>query len=172
MTFLLPIAAVLAGAAPSPPPLPTLENRVLLAGCRQGECRWIRILGLSRVSSVPQGELRRVSLRSGTSLYPNGRIPRDARSAHIAWEAGMRTDYAFCSTARPAYAFQTEAGELVTHYLDLYNLAGYQTSSATLYMRVCHDRAPSPRTLRALGYRPGTRSEQVENGSGEDLTRF
>lgn len=164
------IAAIPAAAAQ--PPLPRLENRVVLAGCRQGECRWIRILALGRSASVPQGELRRVSLRSGSSRHPDGRIPRNERAARIEWEAGTRTDYAFCSTVRPAYAFQDEEGALVTHYLDLYDLAGYQASSATLYMRLCHDRAPSPRALRALGYRPGTRSEQVENGRAEDLTRF
>jgi len=172
--FLL-AAAFVAGpsaAATAEVPLPRLENRVVLAGCRQGECRWIRIIALSRAAGVPQGELRRVSLRSGSSLHRDGRIPRDERRARIGWEAGTRTDYVFCSTARPAYAFQDEEGALVIHYLDLYDLAGYQMSSGSLYMRLCHDRAPTPRTLRALGYRPGTRSEQVEGGSAADLTRF
>jgi len=172
--LLLPAAALAAvvPAAAAQAPLPRLENKVLLAGCRQGECRWLRILALGRAASVPQGELRRVSLRSGTSLHPDGRTPRNARSARIGWEAGTRTDYVFCSTARPVYAFQNEAGELVTHYLDLYALGGYQLSSGNLYMRLCHDRGLTRRTLRALGYRPGTRSEQVEHGAAEDLTRF
>lgn len=171
----IPLAAVaLVAAIPAAAqaPLPRLENKVLLAGCRQGECRWIRVLQLDRSASVPQGELRRVSLRSGSSLHPDGRIPRNARAARIDWETGTRTDHVFCSTARPAYAFQDEEGGRVTHYLDLYALAGYQMSSATLYMRFCHDRTPIPRTLRALGYRPGTRSEQVEGAAAADLTRF
>jgi hypothetical protein len=164
-------AAIPAAAAP-PEPLPRLQNRVLLAGCRQGQCSWIRILELGRSTGVAQGELRRVSLRRGSSLHPDGRFPRNERRARISWEGDTRTDYAFCSTVRPAYAFQSEDGALIAHYLDLYDLAGYQMSSATLYMRLCHDRNFTPRTLRALGYRPGTRSEQVEGGSAADLTRF
>ena len=121
---------------------------------------------------MPQGELRRIVLRRGFSRHPDGALPANERRARIAWDAGTRSDYVFCSTARPAYAFQDEGGALVTHYLDLFDLAGYQMSSGALYMRLCHDRALSPRALRALGYRPGTRSEQVEDGTADDLTRF
>lgn len=165
-------AAFLATSAAAASPLPRLDGQVLLAGCRQGECSWLRILGLSRATQVPQGELRRIALRRGTSIHRNGRLPRNARAARIDWNERARTDYVFCSTARPAYAFEDEEGGLITHYLDLYDLAGYQQVSGRLYMRFCHDRTSSPRTLRALGYRPGTRSEQVENGTAADLTRF
>jgi len=169
-------AASLALAAPAtaaePTGLPRLEGRIVLAGCRQGQCAWIRITGLARVGTVPQGELRRIALRRGFSRHPDGSIPANARRARIDWDAGTRTDFVFCSTARPAYAFQDEGGALVTHYLDLFDLAGYQASSGTLYMRFCHDQAFSARALRALGYRPGTRSEQVENGTVQALTRF
>ena len=78
-----------------------------------------------------------------------------------------------CSRVRPAYAFETETGGFLVHYLDLYDLAGYQMASATLYMRVCHDRGPAgAAVLRRLGYRPGTRSEQTEGEHLEALTRF
>ena len=60
------------------------------------------------------------------------------------------------------------------HFLDLFDLAGYQEASARLYMRMCHGLAalPPPRRLRALGYRPGTRNEQAELASVEALARF
>lgn len=166
------LALAAAAAAAAQPPLPRLENRILLSGCRQGQCAWIRILSLTRAAAVPQGELRRIALRRGFSRHPDGALPANERRARIEWDAGTRTDYVFCSTARPAYAFQDEDGALVIHYLDLFDLGGYQTASGTLYMRFCHDRALSPRALRALGYRPGTRSEQVEDGAADDLTRF
>ena len=44
-----------------------------------------------------------------------------------------------------------------------------------LYMRLCHGRDSLPAAaamLRRLGYRPGTRSEQIENGDVETMTRF
>jgi len=163
--LLAAVAALIALPAAAQAPLPRLENQVLLGGCRQGECGWLRVISLSRVTRVPQGELRRIVVRRGTSPDPGARRPR------IVWEPGARTDYVFCSTARPTYAFQEEA-ELITHYLDLFDLAGYQQSSGLLYARFCHGRSLTTRQLRALGYRPGTRSEQTEGGSAADLTRF
>ena len=43
-------------------------------------------------------------------------------------------------------------------------IPGYQFGSAGLYARVCHgsDGLPPEERLTALGYRPGTRSDQVE----------
>lgn len=164
-TLLAVLAALTALPAAAQAPLPRLENQILLGGCRQGECGWLRVVGLARVSRVPQGELRRIVVRRGNSPDPGAGRPR------IAWEPGTRTDYVFCSTARPTYAFE-EDGQLIVHYLDLFDLAGYQQSSGLLYARFCHGRSLTMRQLRALGYRPGTRSEQTEGGTPEDLTRF
>lgn len=166
MILLAAVTALAATPATTQAPLPRLENQVLLGGCRQGECGWLRVISMSRVSRVPQGELRRIEIRRGSSPDPGRRRPR------IAWEPETRTDYVFCSTARPTYAFEGEDGELVTHYLDLFDLAGYQQSSGQTYARFCHGRALTTRQLRALGYRPGTRNEQIEGGTPEDLTRF
>ncbi|HYI47835.1 MAG TPA: hypothetical protein VEX35_05150 [Allosphingosinicella sp.] len=168
MTIILFAAATALTTLPviAQAPLPRLENQVLLGGCRQGECSWLRVISMSRVSRVPQGELRRIELRRGSSPDPGRRRPR------IAWQPETRTNYVFCSTARPTYAFEEEDGGLITHYLDLFDLAGYQQSSGQLYARFCHGRALTTGRLRALGYRPGTRSEQIEGGSPEDLTRF
>jgi len=156
--------------------LPRLEGTVLAIGCRQGECRWARVARLERLTAGAQGELRRLVARRGSSLHRDD--PPSAWSADlpVEWEEGEASDYAFCSTARPAYAFPGETGEgLIIHYLDFHDLAGYQLASAGLYMRVCHgigfvdgDEA----TLRRLGYRPGTRSGQIEGAVPEELTRF
>ena len=67
----------------------------------------------------------------------------------------------FCSTARPAYAFE-EDGQLITHYLDLYDLAGYQQSSGLLYARFCHGNsltiAAAPRAWAIAPARAASRS--------------
>lgn len=173
------IPATIAAAQPvraSRPGLPALAGRVLLSGCRQGECGWLRVTRVERVSASARGELRRATGRWGTSVHGRRDPPRAYRaSLRVRWDRRERNEYAFCSRERPAHAFPDEGDGLVVHYLDLFDLAGYQYSSATMYMRICHDRAfdpARPAALRRLGYRPGTRSEQVENGTPADLTRF
>ena len=164
-----PVSAHGAAAAP----LPRLAGRVILAGCRQGECGWLRIVAAESVARVAEGELRRMVARRGSSVH-DGRLPEREREARIAWEANDSVGYAFCSARRPAYAFEREGEGLIVHFLDLYDLAGYQFVSAGLYMRLCHGRERLPRAavLRRLGYRPGTRSEQVEGATPETMTRF
>jgi len=166
MILLAAATALTALPATTQAPLPRYENQLLPGGCRQEECGWVRVFAMSLVSLVPQGELLRIELRRGTSPYPGRRRPR------ITWQAQTRTDYVFCSTARPTYAFEEEDGGLIVHYLDLFDLAGYQQGSGQLYARFCHGRALTTDQFRALGYRPGTRSEQIEGGTPEDLTRF
>jgi hypothetical protein len=151
-----------------------LAGRVILTGCRQGQCRWLRVTRAERVSANAQGELRRVTGRQGTSVHGDRAPPsRYGPRLRIQWEPAARSDYVFCSRERPAYAFADEGGH-IAHYLDLFDLAGYQYSSAAMYMRLCHDRAlpTGAAALRRLGYRPGTRNEQVENARPEDLARF
>jgi hypothetical protein len=168
---LVALALLAATPAASQAPLPRLQGEILAPHCRQGECAWTQVIGIARMSRVRQGEVRRVIVRRGASLHRDGRLPDRVAQARIRWERGTRANYVFCSTRRPAYAF-SESGGLIVHYLDLFDLAGYQQSSADLYMRFCHGRGFSIRAARALGYRPGTRSEQVENARVTDLTRF
>lgn len=155
-------------------PLPPLAGQTFVAGCRQGECGWMEVLRFERVMTVPQGELRRLVIRRGSSLHPDGNLPDTPADAEIDWALGEKTDYVFCSTVRPAFAFEDDDGGLVTHYLDPFNLGGYQYTSAGVLMRACHrrDDMPDAAGWRALGYRPGTRNEQVEGVRPEDLTRF
>jgi hypothetical protein len=165
-------AAILALAVLSMPA--PAADRVLQGGCRQGECSWLRVARIERVRGNAEGELRRVTGRRGTSRY-GGEPPRAWR-AHlgVAWEPQERAEYAFCSRRRPAYAFPGGDGYIL-HYLDLFDLAGYQMASARMYMRICHDRDFDPERLaplRRLGYRPGTRSEQVEDAAPERLADF
>lgn len=165
-------AAVLVFAVVSMPAL--AAERVLPGGCRQGECSWLKVIRIERVRSNAQGELRRVIGRRGSSRY-DGEPPRAYRAGvRVAWDRRERAEYAFCSRRRPAYAFPDEDGYIL-HYLDLFDLAGYQMASAAMYMRICHDRDFNPERLaplRRLGYRPGTRSEQVEGAVPERLADF
>ena len=169
---LLPLTALSSCAthhAGEPRAATALEGRTVLAGCRQRQCSWLRVMRVEQES-----ELRRIVARRGSSSHREGDIPRRAADARIAWENEDRAEYALCSTRRPAYAFPSDGGDLIVHFLDLFDLAGYQYSSATLYMAVCHgrDALPAEAVLRSLGYAPGTRSEQIEATGPEALTRF
>jgi hypothetical protein len=169
-----PLSPLAENPAPEPA-LPSLSGRVLLAGCRQGECRWSRVARLERVATVPQGELRRLVAREGTSNYQDEAPETYSAAVPIAWAAADRSDYAFCSRERPAFAFPGDEGHYLLHYLDLFDLAGYQFASARAYMRICHDAqfdGEDRALLQRLGYHPGTRNEQVEAGDPRDLTRF
>lgn len=184
MLALLLALSVNAQAAAAPRPwAPTartvqasLSGRVLAPSCRQGQCVWLRMVRIETVAANSHGELRRGVARRGTSTHPNGDPPEAFDAAlPVRWERRDSSYYAFCSRERPAFAFAGGGGRYVLHYLDLFGLAGYQMSSATLYVRFCHDRAFDPEnaaSLRRLGYRAGTRSEQVEDGAPEDLARF
>ena len=108
-------------------------------------------------------------LAEGESSAAAGRAP------DIRWEESDASDYVFCSTAQPSFAFTPEGDGLVVHFLDLYNLAGYQMGSANLYMRLCHGIAEfvgEEAVLNRLGYRPGTRDEQVEGASIDTMTQI
>jgi len=168
--LLSPLLALSAAAAPEP----ALAGRTILAGCRQGECRWLRVLAFESVATLKQGELRRMKARAGSSYHPDGDIPAGAAGVKIQWEKASETDYAFCSRVRPAYAFTDGSGRVIVHFLDPFDLAGYQYASAGLYFRLCHGLGalPSARAMRALGYRPGTRSAQVEARGPGVMTRF
>ena len=170
-SLVLIAASVAAASAVAAPPR---TGETVLAGCRQGGCRWLQIVSVGEPQRFPQGVLRRIDVRRGASVHPDGALPSGPRGARIEWLSGVRTVYAFCSTRRPAFAFAEEDNSLLVHFLDPFDLAGYQYASAGLHMRVCHGlaRVPSARVLRRLGYRPGTRSEQVENGTVAMLTRF
>jgi len=169
-SFLILLAlAIPAGVAAAGPRV----GKTILSGCRQGECAWLRVLGVGPPAATTEGVLRRMTARRGTSLHPDGNLPEGARHARIEWEAGEQVNYAFCSRLRPAFAFQS-GQDLVIHYLDLFDLAGYQQASGALYMRLCHDRksVPGAAGLRKLGYQSGTRSEQAEAATPEAMTRF
>ena len=138
-------------------------GQTILSGCRQGQCAWLRVLRLGTPRATRQGVLRSIGVRRGISVHPDGRIPARARDARIQWDAGREVDYAFCSVRRPGFAFGDDAGGLVIHYLDLFDLGGYQYSSAGLYMRICHgmEGIPADARLRRLGYRPGTAASRL-----------
>lgn len=162
-------ASLVAGAGLARPRV----GEVIAGGCRQGQCAWLRILATPPPRPFPEGVLRAITVRRGFSTHLDGSVPRRPPLARIDWDTVSRDNLVFCSTRRPAFGFEGEQG-LIVHFLDLYDLAGYQMSSADLYMRLCHQRPGLPRAalLRRLGYRPGTRNEQVENATVATMTRF
>jgi hypothetical protein len=170
----LAAALLLQAMTSAPAAAKGLEGQILRTGCRQGECAWLKVRRVETVKSVRQGRLVRLTARAGTSIHLDGNIPAGPAHAGIQWERADRADYAFCSTRRPAFAFPGNHGGLIVHFLDLYDLGGYQMTSASLYMRLCHGRPglPSAGSLRALGYRPGSRSDQVQAAGVEVMTRF
>jgi len=175
MRFAPPLVALLAALLAATPAVARPgPGQVILSGCRQGECSWLRVLRVENAGRVPQGALIRMGARRGTSTHLDGNLPVGARGTRIEWEPGEGGSYAFCSVRRPAFAFARAGERLLVHFLDLFDLGGYQEASGRLYMRLCHGRGDVPRAavLRRLGYRPGTRSEQVEDATPETMTRF
>ena len=190
IALLLALGAVWAWILPHPQPRPAPEapkvpapraesgpptrapERIVRVQCRQGGCFWMRIIGIETVATTADGELRRLDYRSGTG-FDDPAAPADG--TNVEWETGARSSYAYCSTARPAYAFPG-AGEgddgLIVHHLDLFALGGYQYASARLYGLICHglptegDAEPD---WRGLGYGSGTRNEQARIEAPEAL---
>jgi hypothetical protein len=172
--LLLTLASTPAAAKPEPRWGKALEGRTIRTSCRQGECRWLRVKRAETLATRPQGELRRIVGRGGTSVHLDGDLPRDQARAQIEWDRSDRAQYAFCSRLRPAFAFSNDDGALIVHFLDLMNLGGYQMASASMYMRLCHGRegVPAEKVLHSMGYHPRTRSDQLEGAAVEAMTRF
>ena len=153
-------ALALAAAAPSAAP-------VRLVYCHMGECSWSREVSNRLVRTTRAGALREYASLDGTSTHRG--LPPAAWSPQvkIQWPARPSIDYVFCSRSQPALAFKdSDGGGWIAHALDLFDLYGYNTASAVIYLRACHgldyySRGIEKR-LKSLGYRPGTRSEQVD----------
>jgi hypothetical protein len=143
------------------------------------ECTWSKPVSNVAIRSTPAGTLRKVVARYGTSVHRDDYPSRYSPSTRIRWEKAPNVDYVFCSRRQPALAFRgTPPGmgtrqDWTAHALDLFNLAGYNTASAVIYLRACHGvdlyRDDIDKALRSLGYRPGTRSEQVYISGPEQL---
>ena len=160
MILLMMIA--LAAAAPAPE----------LVQCRQMECSWSRPVSNVAIRSTAAGTLRKVTAFRGTSTYRDDAPSGFDKSIAIEWHRPAAVQYAFCSRSRPAFAFRS-GKRWIAHALDLFDLPGYQVSSAVSYLRACHgvdyDRVDVDGLLRRLGYRPGARSDQVEIDRPEQL---
>lgn len=159
---MIALALALAAAAPAP----------RLVHCHMMECSWSKPVANVAVRSTPAGTLRKVTALRGTSAYRDEPPSRYRPSIRIAWEKAAAVDYVLCSRSQPAFAFRS-GKRWIAHALDLFNLGGYNTASAIAYLRACHgvdyDRADIDQVMRGLGYRPGTRSEQVEIARPEQL---
>jgi hypothetical protein len=160
ITFVMAALAAPAGPAPR------------LVYCHMMECSWSKPVSNVEIRSTPAGTLRRVAALRGTSVHRDDYPSRYHPSVPIAWEKAAKVDYVLCSRTQPAMAFRS-GKRWVAHALDLFNLGGYNTASAIGYLRACHgvdyDRSDIDEVMRRLGYRPGTRSEQVEIARPEQL---
>jgi len=161
---MIALAMALAAAALAGP-----EPRLVY--CHMMECSWSKPVSNVAVRTTPRGTLRKVVAIQGTSVHRDDYPSRYQASIRIGWEKPA-TQYVLCSRSQPAFAFRS-GKRWVAHALDLFNLGGYNTASATAYLRACHgveyDREDIEKVIRGLGYRPGTRGEQVEIASPEQL---
>ncbi len=162
IAFTLALAAAAAPARPAP----------RLVYCHMMECSWSKPVSNAAVRSTERGTLRKVSAVRGTSVHRDDYPSRYQPSIRIAWEKAAAVDYVLCSRTQPAMAFRS-GKRWIAHALDLFNLGGYNTASAVTYLRACHgvdyDRSDIEKVMRGLGYREGTRSEQVEIARPEQL---
>jgi hypothetical protein len=162
---MIALAMALAAAAPAGPAPRLVQSRMM-------ECAWSRPVSNVAVRSTAGGTLRKVTAIRGTSAYRDDPPSRHHPSIRIDWEKRASTDYVLCSRTQPALAFRS-GKRWIAHALDLFNLPGYHTASAIAYLRACHGvdygRADIDEAMRGLGYRPGTRSEQVEIARPEQL---
>ena len=161
------IAALALAAAAAAPAAPAR-----LVYCHMGECSWSREASNRVVRTTRAGTLRRYSAFNGTSTFRDNAPTAWSPRIRIQWPARPSTDYVFCSRSQPALAFHSDQG-WIAHALDLFDLYGYNTASAVIYVRACHGldyySRDVEKRLKALGYRPGTRSEQVEIRSPDQL---
>ena len=161
MIWLMTAIAAAAGA-----PAPELVQ------CRQMECAWSKPVSNVAIRTTASGTLRKITAFRGTSTYRDDPPSSFDESIPIKWEKPAAVQYALCSRSRPAFAFRS-GKRWVAHALDLVDLPGYHTASAIGYLRACHGvdyyREDLDDMLRRLGYRPGTRSDQVEIDRPERL---
>jgi hypothetical protein len=158
--------AIALGAAAAAAPAPDLVQ------CRMMECVWSRPVSNVAVRSASAGTLRKVTALRGASGYRDEPPSGFDESIPIEWEKRASVQYVLCSTSRPALAFRS-GKRWVAHALDLFDLPGYHTASAIGYLRACHGidyhREDIDKVIQGLGYRPGTRSDQVEIARPEQL---
>jgi len=162
---MIALAMALAAAAPTGP-------TPRLVYCHMMECSWSKPVSNVAVRSTSAGTLRKIAAFYGTSVHRDDYPSRYDASIRIEWQKKPAVRYVFCSRSQPAAAFSS-GKRWVAHALDLFDLAGYNTASAVTYLRACHgvdhDRGDIEKVMRGLGYRSGTRSEQVEIARPEQL---
>lgn len=160
------IALAIALAAVPAEPAPKIVQ------CRMTECVWSTTVANVAIRTTSAGSLRKITAFRGTSVHRDDLPSRFDESIPIAWGKRPSDEYAFCSRSRPALAFRS-GRRWVAHALDLFDLPGYHMASAVSYLRACHgveyDREDIEQVIRGLGYRPGTRSDQVEIDRPEKL---
>ncbi|PLK25625.1 SHOCT domain-containing protein [Novosphingobium sp. TH158] len=147
-----------------------------LVQCRQGECSWEKVLSVRTIQTTADGELKITESYVGSSRDDGTGTGAYSPKLAISWEKPVVQTYVFCSLKQPGLAFKDRWGEggWIGHLIDPYDTYGYNTSSVRTYMKACHGldfyRKDITKVLQRIGYRPGTRNEQVELASPKDLS--
>ena len=146
-----------------------------ITGCRQSTCMWEKVLEIRTIKTVPNGILKVEDSYQGSMLAQGADFPTEY-SAKLPIEWDRVQTYVFCSKQQPSTAFKdrgTKNGRWIGHLLDPFEPYGYNWGSAETYMRVCHNvdlgRQDIKKVMLRLGYRPGTRNEQVDLAKPTDL---
>jgi hypothetical protein len=151
--------------------------QVMTYGCHMEECWWFKEKSRVSVLRNRDGELVRYTTLEGSSGHPDDNYP-DHYSPRLGVRFKEKTQYVFCSRTRPSIGFRVDDGPYggagwIGHLLDLFELYGYNGSSAITYLRACHRlnaaRPDIHSVLRRFGYHRGTPSMQIELKSPADL---
>lgn len=114
-------------------------GRLVPVGCRQGLCQWFSLEEKTLVGSNAAGTLYRYVSKGFESRAVHGTYDRKAQRLN----GNVSTQYAFCSSTRPATIFRggLEAKRWVVHTLAPGMKAGlfpYNAGDYSEYFAVCH----------------------------------
>ena len=149
--------------------IPALANILLPAGCRFEVCVRNRYLGKTLIDEDTDGKLYEVQLQTEIRSWETDEL-LEAQSP--------RKNWVYCSTARPAYIFESAASDTYTAHLlnpggDYF---GYNQAGYPIYWTTCHNFVgpnffSEEMTNRAiqLGYSLDLPSEQIELTNVQDI---
>lgn len=172
IAILSALLAAQAAPAAALPPFRGRTGRVVRLRCHMMECGWHQPTAIEAVRRGDGWVLQKVTARQGRSVHRDATPGRYRRGLPIDWEAAPSDHYVLCSRERPAAAFRSEDGTWIVHQLNLFDLYGFAYSSAYIYLNACHgdpEALYDERRLRALGYRPGGETMQIELSAPEAI---
>jgi len=120
---------------------------VFEVNCRMGECYWVEILNITSLGSRSGGnneyKILKVQIRTGTSVLNELDYPDKPEDEQIEWANENTSLIAYCHNRYPAIDYGLNGREEVST-LGILSPYGYEQSSVSLYLKVCHDFEPDP----------------------------